>query len=449
MTLLKIKNTYDIKISGKPNLSLKSVEINDEFAVLPSSISFIKPKLNVRKGDLVKQGDPIFFDKQDPRIVFVSPAAGEVKEIQYGPKRIIERVIIKVTDSEDVMEHPPLSIDQICNSSREDIVNAITVGGLWGVIQQFPFRRIPSPDIVPPQIIVRLGNDEPHHPCPSVYLAEKEAFFEAGLSAIKKICDNVIISKPISKKIPQAIDSHVTHHVKGHYPANQIGTILYHTKTDVSQNVAWGIDGQDLVRIGQLLIKGTYPSDRVVVVAGPLSTNPCHVMVKEGASIKSLLDATSQVLNSSPRLIAGGVFQGRKTSRECFLGFSDSALHIIQEGKSPELLSFFRLGFDKPTYSRTYFSAVKTDVEWEMNTSLNGGGRSCISCGKCVSVCPVDIYPQLLMKSIYANDIEESMKLGLLDCMNCGLCTYVCPSKINLDTLIAGMQSNLEKETRL
>jgi Na+-transporting NADH:ubiquinone oxidoreductase subunit A len=84
-----------------------------------------------------------------------------------------------------------------------------------------------------------------------------------------------------------------------------------------------------------------------------------------------------------------------------------------------------------------------------MNTSLNGGGRSCISCGKCVSVCPVDIYPQLLMKSIYANDIEESMKLGLLDCMNCGLCTYVCPSKINLDTLIAGMQSNLEKETRL
>ena len=88
------------------------------------------------------------------------------------------------------------------------------------------------------------------------------------------------------------------------------------------------------------------------------------------------------------------------------MGFSDSALHIIQEGKSPELLSFFRLGFDKPTYSRTYFSAVKTDVEWEMNTSLNGGGRSCISCGKCVSVCPVDIYPQLLMKSIYEYSVQ-------------------------------------------
>jgi len=448
MTLLKIKNTYDIKISGKPDSKLLNVGENDVLAVLPSSISFIKPKLCIKKGAFVKCGEPIFYDKQDPRIVFVSPAAGEVKDIQYGPKRIIERVLIKPDDSVDSVSHTALSIDQIQKSSREDIVNAITSGGLWGVFQEFPFRRIPSPDVVPPQIIVRLGNDEPHHPCPSVYLHDKESLFEAGLSALKQVCDNIIISKPISKKIPSSIDSLVTHHVKGHYPANQIGTILYHTKTDVAQNASWGIDGQDLIRIGQLLLSGTYPSKRVVVVAGPLSSEPCHVSVNEGISIELLLSATNQVISESPRYIAGGVFQGRKTSRECFLGFSDDALHIIQEGKPPELLSFFRLGFDKPTYSRTYFSALMSNVNWNMNTSLNGGNRSCISCGKCVSVCPVGIYPQLLMKSIYANDVEESMKLGLLDCMNCGLCTYVCPSKINLDTLISGMQSKLEKETR-
>ena len=83
-----------------------------------------------------------------------------------------------------------------------------------------------------------------------------------------------------------------------------------------------------------------------------------------------------------------------------------------------------------------------------MTTSLNGGDRSWISCGECPTVCALGVYPQLLMKSIYSNDVEGALNHGLLDCVNCGLCTYVCPSKINLDTMILSMQERLEKETR-
>ena len=110
------------------------------------------------------------------------------------------------------------------------------------------------------------------------------------------------------------------------------------------------------------------------------------------------------------------------------------------------MLTFFRPGFDKPTYSKTYFSALLRNVRQKMTTSLNGGDRACISCGECPNVCPIDALPQVIMKNLYANDVEEAVRIGLLDCADCGLCTYVCPSKIDLDGILSGARQRLAKE---
>ena len=81
-----------------------------------------------------------------------------------------------------------------------------------------------------------------------------------------------------------------------------------------------------------------------------------------------------------------------------------------------------------------------------MTSGLYGGYRSCIACGECANVCPTDAYPQLLMKSIKAGDVEESLQHGLLDCVGCGLCTYVCPSKIELGEIVENEKKRLAKE---
>jgi len=77
---------------------------------------------------------------------------------------------------------------------------------------------------------------------------------------------------------------------------------------------------------------------------------------------------------------------------------------------------------------------------------LNGGHRACISCGTCVTVCPVDAFPQVIMKNLTDNDIETAMEQGVLDCVDCGLCTYVCPSKIELGNIMKDAKNMIAKE---
>ena len=74
------------------------------------------------------------------------------------------------------------------------------------------------------------------------------------------------------------------------------------------------------------------------------------------------------------------------------------------------------------------------------------GYRSCIACNQCPQVCPVELQPQLIMKSLLANDVEDAIHQGFLDCTDCGLCTYVCPSKIELDSISRDAKDKLVKE---
>jgi len=56
----------------------------------------------------------------------------------------------------------------------------------------------------------------------------------------------------------------------------------------------------------------------------------------------------------------------------------------------------------------------------------------CIRCGYCNLVCPVGIYPVLIMEAEKREDMRRMKKLHAEDCIDCGLCSYVCPSAIKL-----------------
>jgi Na+-transporting NADH:ubiquinone oxidoreductase subunit A len=174
-------------------------------------------------------------------------------------------------------------------------------------------------------------------------------------------------------------------------------------------------------------------------------SSPQHLIIREGAEISGII--TGNVEGAHPtRLIGGGVLTGRALDEGGHIGQEDKAINIIGEGKDPEMFSFFRPGFDKPTFGNTYLSALLPKTRFDMTSNLNGGHRACIACLECPKVCPTDVQPQFLMKSILAGDVEDSVKLGLLDCVECGLCTYVCPSKIELDEIIHDARVALEKE---
>ena len=54
----------------------------------------------------------------------------------------------------------------------------------------------------------------------------------------------------------------------------------------------------------------------------------------------------------------------------------------------------------------------------------------CLRCGRCTTVCPQGLLPQLMAEAIHVGDWERfETKLYGLDCIACGSCTYVCPAK--------------------
>ena len=61
----------------------------------------------------------------------------------------------------------------------------------------------------------------------------------------------------------------------------------------------------------------------------------------------------------------------------------------------------------------------------------------CISCGKCVSVCPMFLDPTRLDETYINEDYARLEKLNIHSCIECGCCSFVCPSKRYLTQRIA------------
>ena len=55
---------------------------------------------------------------------------------------------------------------------------------------------------------------------------------------------------------------------------------------------------------------------------------------------------------------------------------------------------------------------------------------ACLHCGRCTTVCPVGLSPQVMSDAALAGDYERyEKKLHGLECVQCGSCTFACPAK--------------------
>ena len=55
---------------------------------------------------------------------------------------------------------------------------------------------------------------------------------------------------------------------------------------------------------------------------------------------------------------------------------------------------------------------------------------ACLHCGRCTTVCPVGLMPQLMADAAIMGDLARyEKKLYGLECIQCGSCTFACPAK--------------------
>ena len=442
MKTIKVKNTRNIDVGGKPGDSLAQKTQLTSVAVSPSLYSHIRPKLLVKVGDSVKIGTPLFFDKQDERLVFVSPQSGAIGDIIYGERRTIKHIVVEVK-GEEYEAGNALTESDLSSSTVDSLKETIIKQGLWSSFRQFPFLNIPKTSVeLPSSIYISLDEDEPHYPKASLFLKGNEEYFNFGVQALKKLFKNVNIAA--SKEDTLNLDLDLTHRLKGYYPANNEGAFLYANKQDASENQAFTIKPQKVIQLGYMLKTGKYLNTKIITVAGSELNNPTHMQVSEGISLSDIF--ADETIKDTHRVIAGGIFRGRKAAMDEYLGGDDDSVHILSEDIKQDLFGFFKLGFNKPTLSRVYAYALSPKKDLELDTSLYGEDRSCISCGICPDVCPVGMHPQEVMKNLADNRTSEAMDLGLLDCTLCGLCTYACPSKVELNDIFKQAKDGLYKE---
>ena len=221
------KKGYDLNITGNPLPEASPRETPEFVALLPEKIPFVKPRLKIKEGSQVQIGSVIFEDKRNPAIKFMSPGGGIVTEITFGPRRVVQKVVIQLDQEEQHEVFARTTETQLADVSRASLVDAVLKGGLWCLFRGLPFGDIPDPKSEPPSIIVSLDSKEPFQPHSAVYLKGKEDLLSFGVKILRKLSSSVYVSVHQDRGAPPGlVDGLVTHRVRGPYPAGEAGVLL-------------------------------------------------------------------------------------------------------------------------------------------------------------------------------------------------------------------------------
>jgi len=435
MDHIDLKKGHNIQISGQPSGEIFSITRSETFGLSPAEFHGIKPKLMVAEGDQVKLGSPLFFDKTKPEVKWASPASGTIKNIQFGQRRIIEKIEIK-DPGNDAVEGPVYTQDQLSNLDRETVLKIILDANLFPMIRQRPFNKIADPKESPRDIYISAINTAPLSIDLEPILSLEKNAFQTGVTALSKLTLGEVIVTLMKGSDFKDISNATTQTISTLHPAGNVGIQIHHSKPINPGDIIWTVDAQNVVALGKLFLTGKYDTKRVVSVGGPGASNPQFVFSSVGSSIKSLM--INQEIDSDVRLISGDVLTGSKKEFDQYLGFFDTAVAILPDTVERPFMGMLQLGNSKTKYSltNTFFSFGES--LFQFNTAQNGSQRAMVPINAWENVLPMDIYPNALFRAILAEDIEEMEKLGIWECddEDFALCSFACPSKIDVGAVI-------------
>ena len=448
MADFKIKKGYNVPISGEAKKEIAALAHPAFVGVCPNEFPGLKPKLTVAEDDIVKVGTPLFYDKKATDVRFLSPASGRIASIKYGPRRVIEEIVIRTDAAYEYEEFKAYSESEIRGLDRSELKEALMKGGMWPLIRQRPFNKIADPEAQPKALFINCMDTAPLANDPAFSLKEKGAEFAMAADALKILCDQVHVVTGTSSEndVFRKAKGVSYHRFSGKHPAGLVGTHINKVSPINRGEVVWYLNARDAVLVGTFLKSGRFPIERVIAVAGPGAAEPGYFRTQLGIRIQDALLGPQP--DKEERYISGNVLTGAKKSKEGFLGYYDDLISAIPEGREQHFLGWMSPGAGKASYTRVFFSGFLSGKKYDMNTNLNGGHRAIIQSGVYDRVVALDIYPEFLVKATIAEDIDQMERLGILECdpEDFALCTYVCPSKTEVSQIIAKGLELMEKE---
>ena len=444
---IKISRGADIKIKGVADRVYANVSNSDFYAVQPSDFHLVIPKMVVSIGDIVKAGDILFYDKNNDKIKFSSPVSGVVSDIVRGAKRKILRVVIK---SDDDIQYKEFSKIDLVSLNRNDIIDNLLNSGLWPLIRQRPYGTIADPNDSPKSIFISAFDSSPLAPDNDFIFHGDKGLFQLGLDIITQLCDgtthlnldgNSNSAHAFSNAQGVQINS-----IYGPHPAGNIGVQIHHIDPINKGDVVWYVAPQDLVTIARFFKDGKYDASKIIALTGSKVKKPRYYRVIQGSSLKNIVD--DNLLPGEKRFISGNVLSGSRVEQDGYIGFYDFQISIITEGNYSEFFGWLLPGFHKYSLSRTFFSWLSNQREYDLDSNTHGEERAYVMTGQYESYMPIDIFPVQLIKAILIEDIELMENLGIyeVDPEDFALCEYACTSKVPVQSIIRRGLDLIKKE---
>lgn len=447
--VIKFKRGLDIRLKGKADKVLTDAGKPELFAVRPQDIKGLDPRVLVKPGQEVMTGTPLVCDKAHPEIVLVSPAAGTVESVERGERRKLLDIVVR-NGQNDV--HEPLVKADPSSLEPGQIRDQILKSGLWPALIQRPYGIMASPAATPRDIFISGFDSAPLGADYDFILKDDAAAFAAGIRALQKMTKGkVFLSlRPDQEKSPvfSNLPGIEYNYFIGPHPSGNAGIQIHHLSPVNKGDIVWTISPQHVALIGRTFLLGHADYTWTVAVAGSYTRQPGYYKTIMGESISQILKGNLAEKELPPRIITGNVLTGSMTATDNYIGFYDSLISVIPEGKYFTLLGWASPGLNKYSKTRTFLSSLVPKKEWDLDTNLNGGHRAFVMSGQYEKVVPMDIYPVYLLKAILSGDIDRMEQLGIYEVIeeDLALCEFVCTSKIDVQEILRNGLDLMRKE---
>ena len=434
-----LKKGLNIPIAGEAELRVSKTIAPGIVAVQPTDFKGFLPRLLVKEGDPVLCGSPVAADKKNADILLTSPVSGTVKEIVRGEKRKLLAILI---ESDGKRQCADFGVRDAAKLDAGQVRQALLQSGLWPWLIQRPYGIIADPEIRPRDIFVSAFDSAPLAPDAKFCFGSELAAAQAGVCALSKLTDGKVHVSVDDGASPFASLKQCEIHIfQGQHPAGNVGVQISHIAPICKGDTVWTVSLAGLVAIGRLFTTGRVDLTRKVAVTGPMALDCSYVEALPGTPMSELRSFWGNTQEDTLRIVSGNALSGKAVGAEGFLGFFDSQVTILHEGKEQELLGWINpIRGHQFSADRSYFSwLMPKSKKYAMDTNLHGGPRAFLmNDGYYGRVLPMDIYPVYLAKACLAGDIEKMEKFGIYEVLpeDLATCEFVDPSKNNIQAMI-------------
>jgi len=384
----------------------------------------------VNKGDKVLTGQKVTDSDNFDSVPIHATVSGEVTGITtaINPSTGQAMKVITITSDGEDKGGELKPCPKLEATSSEEILKAVREAGVVdadGTTSPAHVKLSPPQDKKIDTIILNGYEWEPYVTSDHRVMLEYGEKVLSGLNIMKKVLspDNVYIAIGDDKKdamdsleeliVKAGYDFKITP-IKAGYPLADEKTLI---KTVVDRKVLIGGSAADVGvvvhnvstanAIHEAIYEGKPFIERVVTVTGVVR-NPKNLLVRFGTPVKNLIEYCGGITEEGSEVIIGGPMTG-----------------------------ISQFDPDSPIFSDTNCVLVKV--------SQPIMDMDCISCGRCIEVCPMNLMPALYPKYVKFGRYEECATAYVDICTECGVCAYVCPANIPIVQYVRIAKRELSK----